>query len=225
MRTKKERLVTNNYFLLTSDVGWIIKGIFKTHERQLLYTAIKFCSVLFFAQFGCHWATTWSPCLEYAHSPIFQHSPFHIIHLAHLRILPQVREQKWNGGKIFPTIYSTPLCKITKPFGVKNIIWKNMWLWIILLWRQRKTRGLNGHVSLTLKPWANNQRMRVRSSCKVFLKPVQCHGCREEDEASQSSMHSVCCCSLLVWRKSSLKKGTLGDLYLTLSWIQPGAES
>ena len=32
-------------------------------------------------------------------------------------------------------------------------------------------------------------------------------------------MHSVCCCSLPVWRRSSLKKGTPCDL----SWPRPGS--
>ena len=32
-------------------------------------------------------------------------------------------------------------------------------------------------------------------------------------------MHSVCCCSLPVWRRSSLKKGTPSDLF----WPRPGS--
>ena len=60
---------------------------------------------------------------------------------------------------------------------------------------------------------------------KVFLTPVQCHGCREEVEASQHSMHSVCRCSLLVWRKSSLKKGTLRDLLLSCPESNQGRKS
>ena len=34
-----------------------------------------------------------------------------------------------------------------------------------------------------------------------------------------TAMHSVCCCSLPVWRRSSLKKGTPRDLF----WPRPGS--
>ena len=37
-----------------------------------------------------------------------------------------------------------------------------------------------------------------------------------------TAMHSVCCCSLLVWRRSSLKKGTPSDLFLPRPGSTPG---